>query len=75
MKHLVIVDNTGNFKQFASDLEEVKPAVDFREVLVWREDTAEKRKVEEFTNALEFDDVINLQFTRWVGCRGARNLE
>lgn len=75
LKHLVIVDNTGNFKQFESDLEEVKPAVDFREVLVWREDTAEKRKVEEFTNALEVDDVINLQFTRWVGRRGARNLE
>ncbi|TFK91631.1 acyl-CoA synthetase [Polyporus arcularius HHB13444] len=63
LRHLVVVDNTGNTKQFEHELQDVKPAVDFREVLVWREDVAEKRTVQEITDSLDVHDVINLQFT------------
>jgi len=41
----------------------VKCAVDFREVLVWREDNTAKTRVEEISASLNHDDVINLQFT------------
>ncbi len=68
LRHLVVVDNTGNTKQFEHELQDVKPAVDFREVLVWREDVAEKRTVQEITDSLDVHDVINLQFTRSVTC-------
>ena len=64
LRHLIVVDNTGDLKQFESDLEDVKPAVDFREVMVWREDSAERRKVDDIMSTLQPDDVINLQFTR-----------
>ena len=64
LRHLIVVDNTGDFKQFEHDLQDVKPAVDFREVFVWREDTHERKVVEEITAGLQVDDVINLQFTR-----------
>ncbi|KAJ8462955.1 hypothetical protein ONZ51_g10570 [Trametes cubensis] len=63
LRHLIVVDNTGDLKQFESDLEDVKPAVDFREVMVWREDSAERRKVDDIMSTLQPDDVINLQFT------------
>ncbi|RPD78859.1 acyl-CoA synthetase [Lentinus tigrinus ALCF2SS1-7] len=63
LRHLVVVDNMGDFKQFEHEMQDVKPVVDFREVLVWREDAAEKRTVEEITESLQVDDVINLQFT------------
>ncbi|KAI0674518.1 acyl-CoA synthetase [Trametes maxima] len=63
LRHLVVVDNTGELKQFERELEGVKPAVDFREVLVWREDTEERRRVEDIVAGLQPDDVINLQFT------------
>ncbi|KAI0711385.1 acyl-CoA synthetase [Earliella scabrosa] len=63
LRHLVVVDNTGDFKQFERELEDVRPAVDFREVLVWREDTAEKQTVRQIAEGLDMADVINLQFT------------
>ncbi|KAI0360476.1 acyl-CoA synthetase [Trametes cingulata] len=63
LRHLVVVDNTGDLAQFERELEGVRPAVDFREVLVWREDTEERRRVEDVMRGLEVDDVINLQFT------------
>ncbi|KAL6306088.1 acyl-CoA synthetase [Sparassis latifolia] len=63
LRHLVVVDNTSDFKTFEEHLERVKCAVDFREILVWREDNAEKRKVDEVAASLSCDEVINLQFT------------
>ncbi|KAI0634863.1 acyl-CoA synthetase [Trametes polyzona] len=64
LRHLVVADNTGGgLREFARELDGVRPAVDFREVMVWREDVAEKRRVEEITAGLHHDDVINLQFT------------
>ncbi|KAI0336759.1 acyl-CoA synthetase [Cubamyces sp. BRFM 1775] len=63
LRHLIVVDNTGDLKQFKTELEDVKPAVDFREVMVWREDSAERKEVEDIMSTLKPDDVINLQFT------------
>ncbi|KAI0073641.1 acyl-CoA synthetase [Panus rudis PR-1116 ss-1] len=63
LKHLVVVDTSGDLKQFQRDIEDTRPAVDFREVLVWREDGSEDRRVKEIGQSLHYEDVINLQFT------------
>ena len=47
-------------------MEGARPAVDFREVMVWREDAREGRVVRELEAGLRADEVINLQFTRCV---------
>ncbi|CAL1708944.1 unnamed protein product [Somion occarium] len=63
LKHLIVVDTTSDFKQFQRDLEDTRCAVDFREILVWREDGSEDRRVKEIGRTLHQDNVINLQFT------------
>ncbi|PCH44870.1 acetyl-CoA synthetase-like protein [Wolfiporia cocos MD-104 SS10] len=63
LRHLVVVDNTPDPKTYRESIEDTKCAVDFREVLLWREDSAEKRRVNEVGASLKCDDVINLQFT------------
>ena len=73
LRHLVIVDNTGDGASghgLARELDGVRCAVDFRELLVWREDGAERRAVEAVEGGLQPDEVVNLQFTRCVR-RGA----
>ena len=40
--------------------------MDFREVLVWREDSPLKRRVAEIARGLQCDEVMNLQFTRYA---------
>ena len=66
LKHLIVVDNhtSGGFQQFERELGDTRCAVDFREVLVWRESGGEDRRVREIGQTLHEDDVINLQFTR-----------
>lgn len=64
LRHLIVVDNTPDAPALERELEGVKCAVDFRETLVWREDSAEGRRVEELERELDKDEVINLQFTR-----------
>ena len=64
LKNLLVVDNLGDFKQFQEEIAGVRPAVDFREVLVWREDGGEKRRVEELSAGLHNEEIINMQFTR-----------
>ncbi|KAM5532141.1 hypothetical protein V8D89_014166 [Ganoderma adspersum] len=63
LRNLVVVDNTGDFKRFQEEIADVRPAIDFREVLVWREDGGEKRRVEELTAGLDNEEIINMQFT------------
>ncbi|TBU61090.1 acyl-CoA synthetase [Dichomitus squalens] len=63
LKSLVVVDNTGDLARFRQEVDGVRPAVDLREVLVWREDGAERRAVEELTAGLDREDVTNMQFT------------
>lgn len=66
LRHLVVVDNIGVRDQFEREIEGAKPAVDFREVMLWREDTEERRRVENIAARLDVHDIINLQFTRYV---------
>ncbi|PSR78601.1 hypothetical protein PHLCEN_2v7348 [Hermanssonia centrifuga] len=66
LRHLLVVDNTPSFKEFELELEIIKPAVDFREILLWGEHSSEQRKVEELQGSLHHDDIINLQFTRYL---------
>ncbi|KAI0630805.1 acyl-CoA synthetase [Trametes polyzona] len=62
LRHLVVVDNVGT-NQFEDELSGVKPAVDYRETLVWNASAGESRAIEDITAALDAQDVINLQFT------------
>ncbi|KAI0761447.1 acyl-CoA synthetase [Irpex lacteus] len=63
LKHVVVVDNTPGYKEFQSYLDMMECAVDFREVLVWRENASEERVVRETKAGLDKDEIINLQFT------------
>ncbi|EMD34787.1 hypothetical protein CERSUDRAFT_116973 [Gelatoporia subvermispora B] len=63
LRHLVIVDNTGDTQEFDRQMDKAKCAVDFSEVLVWREDGSEAERVRKVAEGLHCDDVINLQFT------------
>lgn len=64
LRHIVVVDNTDDFKEFESLIEGVHPAVDFREILVWREGGHESKQVQEMERGLKEHDIINLQYTR-----------
>lgn len=74
LRHLIVVDNAFdvNLKAFHEEIGRAKCAVDFREVLVWREDGAPARTAEEVRKGLEKDDVVNLQFTRYGWVDGVR---
>ncbi|KAI0042332.1 acyl-CoA synthetase [Auriscalpium vulgare] len=63
LKTIIAVDNTGEPAKFHTILGDVKCAVDFREMLVWEENSSEGRRVQELGAMLDRDDVVNLQFT------------
>ncbi|KAH9939850.1 acyl-CoA synthetase [Amylocystis lapponica] len=63
LRHIIVVNDGPDEAHFRTVMDIAKCTVDFREVLVWREDGVERRRVEELTAALDKDDVINLQFT------------
>lgn len=79
LKNLVVVDNTpgaygkvgGDLRQFEEECEVARCVVDFREVLVWREDSPLKTRVAEIARSLHHDEVMNLQFTRCVAVGSA----
>ncbi|RDB30266.1 putative acyl-CoA synthetase YngI [Hypsizygus marmoreus] len=62
LRNLVVVDNKG--KSWAR-LEKlgIKSAIDWREILMWREDVKEKDMQRDISASLKNDDVANLQFT------------
>ncbi|KAL4259867.1 hypothetical protein AB1N83_010678 [Pleurotus pulmonarius] len=62
LRNLVVFDKSGNLEEKLDKLD-IKCAVDWREIMAWREDTSEARMQREITHSLEKDDVINLQFT------------
>lgn len=66
LRNLVVVDNQGAYKQ-ELDRAGVRSAIDWREVLLWREDSREAGVLKEAARSLDRDEVINLQFTRCVG--------
>lgn len=63
---MIVVDNhtSGGLSQFQSEIEDIRCAVDFREILVWREGGSGDRRVKDIGKTLHEDDIINLQFTR-----------
>ncbi|KAI0790402.1 acyl-CoA synthetase [Abortiporus biennis] len=65
LKHLIVVDNGSDLKDFEKDIENTRSAIDFREILVWREHSSEEKELEleRAMRELHHEDVINLQFT------------
>lgn len=66
LRSMVVVNNTPESTKFQNDLHGLKCAIDWREIMVWREDTKEKNLLEEISTSLDKDDIISLQFTRLV---------
>lgn len=63
LKNIVVIDDMGGGKDLETEMVNVKPAVDFREILVWREAEREQSEVRKLEASLQKHDVINLQFT------------
>jgi hypothetical protein len=64
LRNVIVVNNTPDSTKFRHDLHGMKSAIDWRELMVWREDAKEKRSHQQISASLRKDDVINLQFTR-----------
>jgi len=64
LRNLVVVNNVSNSKKFQKDLHGLKSAIDWRELMIWREDAKETRCHQDISVSLHKDDIINLQFTR-----------
>ncbi|KAG6850080.1 hypothetical protein H0H93_001430 [Arthromyces matolae] len=62
LKNLVVVDNADVHKRDIDKLE-VNSIIDWREILIWREDAKEREMQRRISDSLKKDDVINLQFT------------
>ncbi|KAJ3918739.1 acetyl-CoA synthetase-like protein [Lentinula edodes] len=56
LRNLIVVNNDDEY-------ELVKAATDWREIILWREDTWEAKSVRDIARSLNKDEVINLQFT------------
>jgi hypothetical protein len=69
LRNLVIVDNTGILQREGLN---VSGTIDWREIIMWQDHTQEEKIRRKITQSLDKDDVINLQFTRWVFWRTAR---
>jgi len=65
LRNLIVVDNAEEERERLGRLK-IKSMVDWREILLWREDVPEERRVTALKFDLKQDDVINLQFTRLV---------
>lgn len=63
LRNLVVVDNLGVYKGEMEKLG-VRSAIDWRDIIVWREDVKERNMQRDISASLRKDDVINLQFTR-----------
>lgn len=66
LRNIVVFNDLDSEKDFEEEIGVIQPAVDFREVLVWRENGHEHSTVQALERSLHEDEVINLQFTRQV---------
>jgi hypothetical protein len=64
LRNLVVVNNAIDPTKFQDSVHGLKSAIDWREIMVWREDGKEKKLQNEML--LDKDDIISLQFTRLV---------
>ncbi|KAG6899203.1 hypothetical protein C0993_012331 [Termitomyces sp. T159_Od127] len=62
LKNFVVVDNTGKYQEELNKLS-VNSTIDWREILIWREDTKERSLQRRISASLKKDDIINLQYT------------
>ncbi|KAG2091841.1 uncharacterized protein F5147DRAFT_437211 [Suillus discolor] len=63
LRNLVVVNNIHDTAEWHRETCDVKCITDWRETLIWREDTWEQRHIEESVQSQRSDEVINLQFT------------
>ena len=70
LQNLVVVDNmsktSADLRQFQSEMAKVPAAIDFREVFKWEEGQCASKTSREIIESLNPDEIINLQFTRFV---------
>lgn len=70
LKSIVLVDNISHSplhsstSSFHPEKEKIRGAIDYRDLLVWREDGPLKGQVDGISASLDADEVVNLQFTR-----------
>ena len=60
-----MVNNVPDAAEFRKDLHGLKSAIDWRDIMVWQEDTKEQKLHQDIRNTLKNDDIVNLQFTRF----------
>jgi hypothetical protein len=65
LRNLVLVDNEETAHNDLAELR-IKSMVDWREVLMWREGHGAAQARRDITAKLDKDNVINLQFTRYI---------
>jgi acyl-CoA synthetase (AMP-forming)/AMP-acid ligase II len=65
LRNLVLVDNEETAQNDLAQLH-IKSMIDWRELLMWREGHGAAPAWKDITAKLEKDDVINLQFTRYI---------
>ncbi|KAF7972149.1 hypothetical protein HWV62_18794 [Athelia sp. TMB] len=63
LQNLVVINNTADKAGFEKDLHGLKSAVDWRDILAWREDSGETKVLTEIARSLDADDITNLIFT------------
>lgn len=65
LRNLVLVDNEESAHNDLAQLH-IKSMVDWRELLMWQEGYSAAQARRDIAARLETDDVINLQFTRYI---------
>ena len=63
-QHIVVVDNIHDPREFQTELDSCKSAIDFREILIRNQSSWEELERKTLRRSLDKHDVINLQFTR-----------
>lgn len=63
LRSLVVVNDISDPREYIEEVEGTQSIIDFREMLVWREDGSEQRHLKELVDSHHPDEVINLQFT------------
>jgi hypothetical protein len=65
LRNIVIIDNDSP-SDVSRAADDIKCTVDWREVILWREDGVEQTMLANLKKSLDKHDIINLQFTRFV---------
>ena len=66
LRNFVVVNDVDDSSAFEKVVDHVPCAVDFRELFIWKEKGFEDGVIKRFRETMDVNDVINLQFTRYV---------